>query len=121
MRRILRATVTHLPEREYGPDFTCETCEGTGMQSKAKTGGAPLKRGPKPCPDCERAAVAGIEGMGTPSGRVARAALPFQCRYCPFVTPCWPQAKLEIENERPHFWITRQDYEASGVTFRSPE
>lgn len=117
VRRILRATVTNLPEREYGPDFTCGTCQGTGTQVKAKNTGLPLKRGPKPCEDCERT----LEGLGLPSGLLARAELPFQCRYCPFPIHCWPQAKLEIEDERPHLWITRQDYEASGVTFHGPE
>jgi hypothetical protein len=124
VRRILRATVTQLPEREYGPSFVCGTCEGTGIQRKAKNTGEPLKKGPKSCPDCESRATTEAEiafGITRPTGRLAVSELPFQCRYCAFVTHCWPMATLEIEDERPHFRITRADYEASGITVQGPE
>jgi hypothetical protein len=132
VRRVLRATVTSLPEREYGPSFVCWVCQGTGTQTKAKNTGLPLKKA-KPCEECERSDVPvaisigdtdlkTILGVGAPTGRLAVSELPFQCRYCPFVTPhCWPMAKLEIEDERPHFRISRADYDASGITFKGPE
>ena len=92
VRLILMAQPHDLPAREYGPSFECETCDGTGTQTKAKAGGTDLKRGPKACKDCGA------------SGRLAEADLPWQCSYCPFVAHCWPEARLEIA-ERPRFIV----------------
>lgn len=109
VRRVLLATVTSLPEREYGPTFVCETCEGTGTQVNAKGTGQPLKKGPKPCADCDR-------------GQVEEAELPWQCSYCPSVFSCYAEAKVRLDvDERPHFRVRREEYEASGITYRRPE
>ena len=96
--------------REYGPDFACQTCEGTGQQSKAKTGGHLLKAGPKPCADC------GATGM------LEEVELPWQCAYCSCVENCWKPAGLRLElDSRPHYLIKRDAYGASGLTFTPPE
>ena len=92
VRRILMARPDDLPVREHGPSFICDICDGTGTQTKAKAGGADLKRGPKPCKDCGA------------SGRLIEADLPWQCSYCPFVAHCWPEARLEL-SERPRYIV----------------
>lgn len=105
--RILLATPTRLPAREHAPSFTCATCEGTGSQANAKTTGLPLKAGPKPCVDCDKV-------DGAPSGQLAEAELPWQCRYCPYIFHCWKDAepRLAFDREaRPHYWVTRKAVE----------
>ena len=110
VRAILRATPTQLPEREYGPTFTCETCAGTGTQTNNKQNGEPLKRGPKPCADCDA------------TGNLSEAELPWQCRYCAYVRTCWDKPTITFDEQgKPHFFTTREQFEASGVTVRSPE
>ena len=92
-------------KREYGPDFQCGTCGGTGSQSLAKTTREPLKKGPKPCEDC-----------GT-TGLLDRVELPWNCNYCPTAMACWSPAGVERTiDTKPHLWLTRAGFEASGIT-----
>lgn len=95
--------------RQYGPDFACPTCEGTGTQSKAKSGGADLKRGPKPCPDCGQV------------GQLESTTLKWPCSYCKVVGACMPFASLELSETRPRWIVERRDWESSGLSFVSPE
>ena len=109
VKRILLAEPNQLPMREYGPSFVCETCEGTGTQTKAKNTGELLKKGPKPCGDCT-------------AGQREEADLPFQCSYCPYVAgACWKGLfRLEL-TDRPRYIVTRDAYLASGLGFVPPE
>ena len=109
VRRILLATPTNLPAREYGPSFACPTCEATGRQERRKGTGEPLKRGPRPCGDCEA------------TGTLTEAPLPWQCRYCAFVGHCWPTATLSFdEGERPVYTVTREEVEGIAVQGVTP-
>lgn len=93
--------------REAGPSFTCETCDGTGTQTMAKRGGAPLKKA-KPCEDCA-------------GGHLDRARLPsWPCGYCATRAVCYPMAKLEL-TDKPTYWIKRAEWESSGLSFMPPE
>ena len=122
--------------REYGPDFTCSTCAGTGMQTLAKTGARdPLKGGPKPCEDCGgvagRKAKKGKGGEADEPETVAapgcgfleRVLLPsFPCGYCATMATCWEAAGLETEiTDKPRHYVSRTAYLASGLTFVPPE
>lgn len=95
--------------REYGPDFTCETCEGTGTQTLAKNAPrAPLKKA-KPCEDCGA------------TGQLSEVELPaMPCGYCPVTTTCYPFARLELTT-KPRYVVTREAWEASGLTFSAPK
>lgn len=77
-------------DREYGPNFQCETCQGTGLQTLQKGKSEPLKKS-KPCVDCNQ------------TGQLEEVELPaFPCGYSiPVDTPIlradytWvPAAKL---------------------------
>ncbi len=110
--RILRVLLARPGEwfREYGPDFTCKVCQGTGLQTLQKGKREPLKT-PKPCADCGQ------------SGSQPEADLPaFPCGYCPVVQFCWEKAgvKLVVEGEKPRWTVSREAYSASGLTFTSP-
>ena len=89
--------------RQYGPDFTCDICQGTGVQTLRKGGREPLKS-PKPCVDCGN------------SGRLARTELSFPCSYCPVIRTCYPFVELEVDT-KPHWYIGRDAYVQSGLTF----
>lgn len=96
--------------REYGPDFACPTCDGTGTQANAKTTGQPLKAGPKPCADCGA------------TGQLEEVELPWQCAYCDVNGNCWGKAGVRLElDTRPHYLIKRDAYGASGLGFTPPE
>jgi hypothetical protein len=117
VKRILMATPNNLPEREHRPDFTCRRCDGTGTQTKAKNTGLPLKK-PKPCEDCETSAARSPLDVPAPTGQLAEAELPWQCRYCPSIHHCWGelQPRLDFDREaKPHFFVTRAAYIASGI------
>jgi hypothetical protein len=91
--------------REYGPDFQCPTCDGTGTQTNRKGGSEPLKK-PKPCETCGQ------------TGLLEEASLPWACGYCSTVRHCWAPAKPRLEiGTKPEWIIRRADYEASGLTF----
>ena len=110
--RVILSTVEDLQrwDREYGPDFSCPTCDGTGTQTKAKTGGHPLKAGPKPCSDCGA------------TGQLDEVELPWQCSYCDVVNHCYGPAGVRLEvDSRPHYRIRRDAWLASGLTFIPPE
>ena len=109
VRRILRAQPHDLPAREYGPEFTCRTCQGSGTQTFAKGKATPLKAGSKPCPDCGQ------------TGKTDESVLPWQCSYCPFVAECWRGLyRLEI-TERPSYIIQRSHFEQAGIIVEPPE
>ena len=93
--------------REYGASFVCEVCNGTGTQTTRKGSSIPLKTA-KPCEDC----VGGLRD---------ETELNFPCSYCSCVlSACYPFARLEID-DRPHYRVSRADWEASGLTFVVPE
>ena len=109
MKRILLATPTQLPAREYGPSFACPTCEATGRQERTKGTREPLKRGGKPCVDCGA------------TGTLTEAPLPWNCRYCAFVGTCWPMAQLSFdEGERPVYTVKRSEVEGIAVQGVNP-
>ena len=109
VKRILLATPTQLPAREYGPSFACPTCEATGRQERTKGTREPLKRGPRPCGDCGA------------TGTLSEAPLPWQCRYCAFVGICWPMAQLSFdEGERPVYTVKRDHVEGIAVQGVNP-
>ena len=108
VRRVLLADPDGPRHREAGPDFTCPTCAGSGTQTMRKGTAVPLKE-PKPCETCGQ------------SGRVEETELGFPCSYCSVVTSaCFPFARLEID-DRPHYKVSRADWEASGLGFTVPE
>ena len=108
VRKILTAEPEKLPAREYGPSFTCETCGGTTIQTKAKNTGELLKKGPKPCVDCT-------------GGMLDEADLPWQCSYCPFIGSCWKGVFTLELTDRPRYIVQRDAYLASGLGFIPPE
>ena len=115
--RILRVLLFEAPtdpiarlgawHREYGPDFQCSVCDGTGTQTRRKNGTEALKK-PKACEDC-----------GT-TGWLDEVLLPvFPCGYCPVVlSACYPMARLEV-TDKPRYYIKRAD--VAGLTFTPPE
>ena len=108
-QRILRVLLfdpaTQPWDREFGPSFVCQTCDGTGTQVNQKNKPEPLKK-PKPCPDCGQ------------TGKIDQAELPWNCSYCPVVKSCWAQAQVRLElGAKPSYVIRREDYEASGLAF----
>mgnify|MGYP001572486249 CR=1 FL=1 len=97
----------HSIYREYGPNFVCSVCDGTGVQTRAKNAKKLLKT-PKPCEDCE-------------GGMLDAVDLPWQCSYCPCVlSVCYPMATLTLDM-KPHYTITRAAFVVGGLTFVSPE
>jgi hypothetical protein len=116
--RILRVLLYEPPQdpqerlsgwwREYGPNFLCQTCGGTGTQTMQKSGHQPLKK-PKPCEECGQ------------TGILEEAELPWQCSYCPCVlSACYPFARLEV-TEQPRYIVARKDVETAGITIHDPE
>lgn len=96
--------------REYGPSFLCKVCGGAGTQTTRK-GTRVLLKAPKPCEDCSM------------TGKMETAVLPeFPCSYCNCVQSCWEGAgvRLEIVGNRPKYVVSRDKYEASGLTFYPP-
>ena len=130
IRRVLRSTADTLPEREYGPDFTCPKCRGTGQARKCGfcTDAGITKRsltaksGPKSCKRCKGLAY---HPCGCTGGRVDEAELKFPCGWCPYMASCWSGlVRMELPKQafgRPHFLIRREDYERSGITYQHPE
>lgn len=112
--------------REYGPNFLCEKCQGsgqiqcaycagTGASLRSKPAGKPCggcaATGVKVCPDCE----------GQPMKMEAK--LPqFPCGYCAVVKHCYGSigGRLEI-SDKPTWLIGREDFKRSGVTVHSPD
>jgi hypothetical protein len=120
--------------REYGPDFRCPVCQGSGIQTLAKTTGMPLKDGGKPCADCggfwlqpgttprrlgdgEKKLPGATIQPG--SGKLEEAALPaFPCGYCPVVQFCWKDAGVRLEiTDKPAYIVKREAFEKSGIQF----
>lgn len=93
--------------REYGPDFTCPTCDGTRVQTRRKNGRELLKHA-KACEDCT-------------DGTLPEFELKFPCSYCPVVHKCWEPAGHRLELDmKPHHYVAREAFLASGLTFVSP-
>ena len=115
--RILRVLLFRPPDdpaarlrawdREYGPDFQCPICQGSGTQTLRKGSDTPLKKA-KPCEDCHG------------SGLLDEVDLSFPCTYCSTIGACWPMARKEI-TDKPRWIVRREDVEASGLTFIAPE
>jgi hypothetical protein len=116
--------------REYGPDFSCRNCQGTGTQTFRKGSRSIQLNDPKPCEECgggylnldgskaEKKAKGLTEKPGT--GQLDRVQLPtFPCGYCPVVEFCWEKAgyKLEIVDNKPHHYVTRDAFQKSGIVF----
>lgn len=119
--------------REFGPSFTCSVCQGTGVQTLAKTTGLPLKDGGKPCVDCGGywiQAGPGNRRLGEGekklpgatiqpgAGKLDEAPLPaFPCGYCSTVSACWKDAglKLEFIGNKPVYTVQRRAFEQSGI------
>ena len=96
--------------REAGPDFTCPTCGGTGLQVNRKGSSVPLQK-PKPCETCGQTGVLEETELGA-----------FPCGYCAVVETCWAPAMPRFEiDDRPHRYIRRDQWEMSGLTFQKPE
>lgn len=107
-RFVPRNGLTLFPgvRREWGPDFACQICQGTGTQTYRKGSRTVLLKEPKPCEECK----------GT--GFAEETDLHYPCSWCPVVvSACYPFARLEFEGGKPHYRVTRQDWEASGLTF----
>lgn len=96
--------------REAGPSFACENCQGTGTQTLAKADGHPLKKA-KACDECVGGVLAEAELEAMP------------CGYCSLpVASCWKGAGIRLElTTRPHLYIERAAFEASGLVFHPPE
>ena len=96
--------------REYGPpSFTCSDCEGTGTQKFRKGTTIPLKKA-KACQACGQ------------TGAVEKRELSFPCSYCQVAMSCFASAGVErVIDSRPHLFITRENWEKSGLTFTPPE
>jgi hypothetical protein len=128
--RVLLAQQAAGVDREYGPMFTC-VCEGTGRRRcrTCQGTGASIKTG-KPCVSCALGAkrASGIVGQVqcktcAGAGQLARVDLPWTCRYCACVRHCYAPAGVElvIEGGKPHYYVTRENFERSGLTFTPPE
>jgi hypothetical protein len=90
--------------RQYGPVFDCPTCGGSGIQRTRKGSMIPLARGPKACEECNS------------TGKLDRAELGYPCSYCVVKRTCYPMVTAEFDS-KPHFFIDRAEFEASGITF----
>jgi hypothetical protein len=97
--------------RETFFSFTCANCDGTGTQTLTRAERVPLKKA-KPCDECG--------GTGQ-LDEVELGAMP--CGYCQLALPsCWAKAGVRRElDTRPHLYIPRAAFAASGLTFVSPE
>lgn len=115
--------------REAGPTFHCEKCGGAGERAcRHCKGRGTTEKTRKPCGgECK----GGLDGV-TPGmvrcpdcagrGALQDAELGFPCSYCPVVGYCWRDAGLRLEiDEKPHYLVNRERYEAAGLTFTPPE
>lgn len=128
--RVLRSTADDLPEREAGPSFVCDACDGAGIQKCAYCDENGVSKRSKKGADCKAEGCEGGSKRCThcARGRVDEAELGFPCGWCPFLDACWG-ALVRIEKPtkpgdaggRPRFLVKREDYEQSGITFTKPE
>ncbi len=96
-QKVIHATPTNLPDREYGPKLVCEKCDGNGFYLTEK------KQIKKPCTACEE------------TGKILEPKLGFPCSTCRFKKHCWPEAKLQIEGRKPVWVVPREVAEVTPV------
>lgn len=124
--------------REYGPDFRCPKCAGQGRRECGLCHGTGLSKAktPKPCSRCMSEPKEGKSDLRSPvrghqrcvdcqgQGLLERVELgAFPCGYCSVAVPtCWAPTGVErVIDSRPHLFITRANWEQSGLTFTPPE
>ena len=130
----LGATEEILPDREYGPDFSCHDCGGAGTRKCGyctdegiSTRSLKDKHGnPKPGTACKRFGCDhGRRACGCDGGRLTETEIGFPCAWCPSLRYCYGDlVKVEMPKRdygRPRMMIERERYEASGITFTNPE
>lgn len=111
--------------REYGPEFACVKCGGTGELVCRHCGGTGVtKKLGKPCGgECKdtrsgKLPCPGCQGKGA----LDEAELGFPCSYCPVIGSCWERAGLRLEiDEKPHYYVNRERYAGAGLSFVPPE
>jgi hypothetical protein len=96
-RKVIHATPTNLPDREYGPNLVCEKCNGNGFYLTEK------KQIKRPCTACEE------------TGKILEPKLAFPCSTCRFKKHCWPGATLQIEGKKPVWVVPREVAEMTPV------
>lgn len=96
-RKVIHATPTNLPDREYGPKLVCDKCDGNGFYLTEK------KQIKKPCTACAE------------TGKILEPKLAFPCSTCRFKKHCWPGATLQIEGRKPVWVVPREVAEVTPV------
>lgn len=119
----------HRFKREWGPEFTCQECDGTGREICSYCDGTRASKRSSPpgklCGAC-------IDSQGLPStrectrckgeGEFDETTLPqFPCGYCPVNSTCYGSiSRLDLTEETPRYIVTRADWIRSGLSFERP-
>lgn len=133
--RVLRATADALPEREVGPSFICEDCQGEGSAKCPYCDAAGISKRSKAGNKCKaEGCTDGMRVCKCGGGRLEEVELPFPCNgWCAFVESCWVDAQgaslYRVEKPtkpgdaggRPRYLIRREDFDRAGITFTKPE
>jgi hypothetical protein len=130
VKRVLTATPGAW-HREYGPSFACARCAGQGATRCTVCKGT--GQTPRARKACGRCGPAGSRPSGTPGmaacaacsgrGHLDEVELPaFPCGYCSVALTCWRDAGVRRTiDRRPHLWLRRDAYLASGIRVSPPE